>query len=173
MVTPSRQNILAELRSLESGVQQYMANETITLASQTYTGAELLARIQVSLDSATSVQEARGALNDAIAKDRVVRKKEASFLQDLRRIIGLRYSTSSETLQAFAIRPKKQRKPPSTEELLVAAAKLRATRTERRTMGKRQKAAIKGNVTGVVIAPVTEGGTSNGAGSNGGGKTGG
>ncbi len=148
MVTPSRKNILAELQSLESGVQQYMANETITLASQTYTGAELLARIEVSVDSATSVQEARAALNDAIAKDRVVRKNEGLFLQGLRRIVAVRYSTSTETLQAFAIRPKKQRRPSTTEELLTAAAKLRATRTERKTMGKRQKAAIKGDVTG-------------------------
>jgi hypothetical protein len=167
MVTPSRNDVLAELRSLESGVQQYMASDTITIASQTYTGAELLARIQVSLDSATSVQEARGALTDAIAKDRLVRKREASFLQDLRLVIGLRFSNSTETLQAFAIQPKKKRKPPSVQESLAAAAKLRATRAERRTMGKRQKAAIKGNVTGVKITPVTSDGTSNG-----GGKTG-
>ena len=45
MVSPSRQNIVAELRSLESGVQQYMASETLTLASESYTGAEVLAPV--------------------------------------------------------------------------------------------------------------------------------
>jgi hypothetical protein len=36
-------------------------------------------------------------------------------------------------------------------------AKMQATRKERRTLGKKQKKAIKGNVTAVTVTPVVEG----------------
>ena len=82
------------------------------------------------------------------------------------------FAHSSEALAEFGLEPKKKRRPATAEEVLVSAAKLRATRAERRTMGKRQKAAIKGNVTGVVITPVTAPTDGAGGGSNGGGKIG-
>jgi len=44
------------------------------------------------------------------------------------------------------------------------AAKNRATRKKRGTLGKRQKAAIKGNVKGVTITPIVAGAAGSGGG---------
>ena len=169
MVTPTRRDVLAELRSLASGVQKHLTTGPYGIAGQTYTATELLTRVQVSVDSAVRVQEARAALVDALANDSAIHKSEAEFLRSLRNIILGAFSNSSETLAEFALEPKKKRRPLTAEESLEAAAKLRATRAERRTMGKRQRARIKGDVTGVVITPVTT--PAQGAGAKGRGKT--
>lgn len=162
MVTPRRDSVLAELRSLEAGVQKYLGNRTVVLASESYTGAQLLARVGLSLDAATRLQAAKGALADALANDRKIKKSEAAFLLDLKNLLRLNYSDSATTLGAFALEPRKKRPVPTPQEALVAVAKGRATRVERKTMGKRQKAAIKGNVSGVAITPVTTPGTGGG-----------
>jgi hypothetical protein len=41
------------------------------------------------------------------------------------------------------------------EEKAAAAAKAKATREARHTLGKSQKKTVKGNVTGIVVTPVT------------------
>ncbi len=173
MVTPARRDVLTELRSLASGVKKHLTAPRYSVTNRTYTGAQLLKRVQVSVDAALRVQETRAALADALANESAVRKSEADFLRGLRIIILGAFCHSSETLAEFALEPKKKRRRLTAEEAIVAAEKLRSTRKARRTMGKRQRAAIKGNVTGVVIAPVTAGGKDEGGGSNGGGKTGG
>ena len=59
-------------------------------------------------------------------------------------------------LADFAVKPVKIPAPMSNETLLLRAARNQATRKERRTMGKKQRRAIKGDVTGVVITPTTD-----------------
>jgi hypothetical protein len=45
--------------------------------------------------------------------------------------------------------------PLPTDKRVAATAKLRATRTARGTTSKKQKLAIKGDVTGVIVTPIT------------------
>jgi hypothetical protein len=49
----------------------------------------------------------------------------------------------------------KARQPLPTEKRAAATAKLRATRTARGTTSKKQKLAVKGDVTGVTVTPIT------------------
>jgi hypothetical protein len=169
MVTPARRDVLAELRSLASGAQKHMKTGRYTITNRPYTGGQIARRVQVSVDAAVRVQEARAALADALANEMAVKKAEADFLRGLRIVIQGAFCNSSETLAEFALEPRKKRRPLTAEESVLAAAKLRATRAERRTMGKRQRARITGDVTGVVISPATADGTNQG----GEGKTGG
>ena len=164
MVTPARRDVLTELRSLASGVKKHMTKGPYSVTNRRYTATQLAKRVQVSVDAVVRVEEARAALVDALANEAAVRKTEAQFLRGLRIIILGAFCHSSEKLADFALRPKKKRRPLTAEEALVAAAKLRATRKARKTMGKRQRAAIKGNVTGVVIAPATGDGSNKGRG---------
>jgi hypothetical protein len=53
------------------------------------------------------------------------------------------------------VQTRKVRQPLATEKRVVATAKLKATRKARGTTSKKQKLAVKGDVIGVVMTPVT------------------
>jgi hypothetical protein len=155
MVTPKRDNVLVELRALESGVQKNMMRETVTIASVDYTGPKLVERLGQCIDAAARVQAARAALAQALATEETVLEGAHDFLYGLRRTILHAYSNAPTKLNDFGLEPMRVRRPPTNEEAVLRAAKAKATRTKRGTLGKKQKAAIKGNVTGVVITPTT------------------
>jgi len=77
MVTPSRESVLAEIRALKAGIQKNMMADTVTLSSQAYSGAQLAARVELSVQAELDVQTARGALADALTRERQVRANEA------------------------------------------------------------------------------------------------
>jgi hypothetical protein len=154
MATPTRDEVIAELRGLQAGIQKNLATFTFIVASKTYSGAEALAVVETAVASAQAVLDARGTLSDALVADKRCQTLNGATLKAFRSIIGLMY-TDHTTLLEFAIAPKKVRTPLTNDALVLRAAKARATRTKRKTLGKRQRAAIKGEVTGVVITPVT------------------
>lgn len=65
------------------------------------------------------------------------------------------FSKSPDVLADFGLNPKNVRTPLTVEEKTVAAAKRKATRAARHTMGTKQKKGVKGTVTGVVVTPIT------------------
>jgi hypothetical protein len=77
-------------------------------------------------------------------------------IRDLRRFLLASFSTAPQTLAEFGLEPPKARKPRTGAENAAAAAKAEATRKARGTVGSKKKLTIKGNVTGVLVTPVTE-----------------
>ena len=65
------------------------------------------------------------------------------------------FGDSPAVLADFGLTPKKARKPRTTEQLAAANAKSAATRKARGTTSKKQKLAVKGDVTGVLVTPTT------------------
>jgi hypothetical protein len=63
MVTKSRDNALTELRSLLAGLKNNSTSHASTLAGQTCTEAELIARVQVSIDAEAKVQTLKNDLH--------------------------------------------------------------------------------------------------------------
>jgi hypothetical protein len=155
MATPTRDEVLAELRGLQAGIQKNLATFTFIVAGKTYSGPEALAFVETAIASALAVVEAHTQLRDAIDADKLFRSQNGTTLRALRDMIRLMYQDNVTTLAEFAIPPKKPRAPLSTEAMVARAAKARATRVKRKTLGKRQRLAIKGEVTGVDITPVT------------------
>jgi hypothetical protein len=131
----------------------------VMIAGTTYTTAQLQARVQTSLDAETQVLTAETELNDARASCERVRKSERGFLLTLASLMKSQYGDSELPLAELGLRPKKKPGKRTNEQRLVMSAKNRATRQERGTMSKKQKKAIKGNVTGVVITPIVRKGT--------------
>jgi len=154
MATRSQKSVIEELSLLAEALAKHFPNTPFIEESKTYSGPEVIAQVQAILGSAQAVSNARGTLADAIRDDRVMQANNAQFLRHLRSMLRGAYSGNSSTLAEFGLEPVKTRPPPTNDELLLRVAKSLATRKKRRTMGKRQKAAIKGNVTGVVITPV-------------------
>ena len=65
------------------------------------------------------------------------------------------FGNAPETLADFGVPPKKAPKPPTAETKAAAAVKRMATRKARGTCGSQHKKLVKGNVTGVVVTPIT------------------
>jgi hypothetical protein len=157
MATPSRSAVLISLQALARGVKGDLGRPNVTLAGKTYSMAQILARVNNSVDSALAVRAAQAALKEALLHDAALQKREAGFLAGLRALLQAQYAHDRQKLAAYGLAPKKPKPPPSAEQELLRIAKLRATREKRQTRGKRQTAAIRGDVTGVLIEPIVGG----------------
>jgi hypothetical protein len=156
MATPTHHDVITKLTALIDGLTKYIPNESSMFAGQAYTGAELIAQVGVVLAAEMRVVNAQGELKEALLENDKTKASNAPLLNNLTQRLRARYSHDSVTLAEFGIEPVKIAEPMGNDQLLARAAKSKATRKERNTLGKKQKAAIMGTVSGVVIAPVTK-----------------
>jgi hypothetical protein len=156
MATPTEKSIVADLAALAEGLEKNLPTKSFVSASQSYTGAEVIAEVRALHAAASAVLEARDTLTDALRANAKAQTDKAEFLRHLRDVLRAAYSHDQVTLSEFGLAPLRKRGAPTGEELLLRVTKAQATRKERRTMGKRQRAAIKGDVTGVVITPTVK-----------------
>jgi hypothetical protein len=70
------------------------------------------------------------------------------------RLVLAAFASATQTLADFGLTPPRARTPLTAEQLAARAAKARATRIARGTTSKKQKLAVKGDVTGVTVTPV-------------------
>lgn len=109
--------------------------------------ADLLTEIQ----GYASVYKA--AEDAAMAHDKAVQAREATApatvdrLQQIRAALKTALGRRSPDLLTFGITPDQEPAPLTVEQKLARSAKIKATRAARHTMGPKQKAAIKGQVT--------------------------
>jgi hypothetical protein len=132
----------------------FKPNDVFTLPLGEMTRDQLIAFLQTfvtAVDLTTSAHQAwQEALQNEHATELVVRPVRA----DIKSTLVGRFGKHSKTLLKFGFAPAKQAAT-TTKGKSTAVAKRQATRDARGTKGKKQKLAIKGNVTGVVITPVT------------------
>ena len=146
---------LAFLQALIAGLQKHFSGESLTLGNASVSVASL---VQVLTDLVTAMLAANAAqksAKDALAN--VVSKAAAAapVIKGLRKLLGTMFAGSAQALADFGIEPPKARQPMSSDVLAARNAKAAATRKARGTQGPKQKRALKGNVTGVEITPVT------------------
>jgi len=117
--------------------------------------AQITSKLQSIVTLRSDVDAAKAATKAKLAA-------EASQLPALRDLMiafesYLRgaYGSQPDVLADFGLQPKKVRTPATVVAKAAALAKRAATRAARHTMGKVQKQAVKGDVTGVVLTPVT------------------
>jgi len=79
-----------------------------------------------------------------------LRIRMGAFVQFLRAAFG----NQPDVLADFGLRPRKAATPLTVEQKAAAAAKRKATREARNTMGPVKKRTVKGTVTGVTITPI-------------------
>jgi hypothetical protein len=95
------------------------------------------------------------AFKDAGVALRGIETTVGPLMRDFKRFILAAFGSATQTLADFGLQPPKARKPLTSEQRAVRLAKIRATRKARRTTSRKQKLAVKGDVTGVTITPVT------------------
>jgi hypothetical protein len=110
----------------------------------------------------------RKAYRDSIQKRKERTPAVHDFLELLKPVIVGLFGVRSSELVEFGLTPKKSATRLSAEERALANARMRSTRKERHTMGRRQKADVVGDVSTVTI----DGNGQQAAPANGTGKTG-
>ena len=83
------------------------------------------------------------------------RRRWRPLIREYTSFLRATFSSATAQLGDFGLQAPKVRQPLSTEKRAAATAKARATRAARGTTSKKQKLAVKGDVTGVIVTPVT------------------
>jgi hypothetical protein len=155
----------AELSLLIKGVSTSVPDgSSLTVAGQSWTKQALVAELQQGLDLYQKVKDQVQALKET-------RQARSTGLPAIRKLAkGLRHALignfgqGSPMLEQFGIKTV-VRNPLTAEQLSLRAARARATRAARHTLGPRQKQAIRGVVTTTPtvasgpVAPVLPGST--------------
>jgi hypothetical protein len=136
-----------------AGIKKDLQNvSSLPLASSTYTMAALVQLVQSRIDAANTVVNARAQWVDSSAAYETLNTKVTRVVRDLRQYVISVHGPDSPVLADFGFTPPK-RAALTPEELVARAQKAAATRKARGTMGKKQKAKIKGTVD--TTAPAT------------------
>jgi hypothetical protein len=156
MSSPNRTNTQAHDGQIIAGITKNLQNAQTPLAlgGQSFTPASLIALFQSRIDAANQVAAAKAQWVDLGKKYATLNVTADLVARALKQYVMNVYGATSPVLADFGFTAAK-RTPLSVAEQTQAIAKRRATRKARNTLGKKQKAAIKGDVTGVTVTPVT------------------
>jgi hypothetical protein len=139
-------NVLA----LIAGIQKHLGTTSITVDSTTYTSANVVTMLEGRVTASNALVAATAAFHAAVQanQDPVL----TAFILKLTQAIRIMYASSPAVLADFGIAPPKTRVV-TPETKVLAAAKAKATRKARNTMGSVQKKNVKGTVTSVTVTP--------------------
>jgi hypothetical protein len=146
MVTNKRTDKEAADQAMFDGIKENAQSLTfVVVAGKQVPPADILAVLQKRLDSNRHVVTTRLVWQDAVKADRDERAQSQALVNGVRQSLQSAYADSADTLGKYGLKPRKPRVV-STDAKVAAAAKAKATRAARHTMGSKQKAQIKGTV---------------------------
>jgi len=152
----SKQSQVVLAMNLVAGTQKHLVTVTqVTFAGNSYTPAQVVAQIQALITIRQGVNALRAALKTKVDDAKSKTPPMEVFLDDYIDFVRATFAKQADVLADFGLAPKRVPTPRNAEEQAAANAKSKATRQARGTVGKNKKLAIKGNVTGVVVIPVT------------------
>jgi hypothetical protein len=144
-----------QYQALLTGLPKYCPNATFVYEEKNYTTPQVVTLISSVLSATSAVPTAKAAATRAVTTANAKESSDGQVVKGVREIVALMFKNADDVLAALEITPKKSPKSLSVEAKAAAAAKAEATRKARGTTGKKQKAAIVGDVTGVTITPIT------------------
>ncbi len=149
-----RTTLRDQCRLAATGIDKHFSNEpTIPIDGTAMTPVDLKKALQKHVDAADATQAARATWISASSTEASLHDTTVATLASLRSFVVLKFGSKNQSMLAdFGFTPR-TRKVPSAEAKAAAAEKAAATRAARHTMGKRQKAAIKGVVAPAAAAP--------------------
>jgi|SRR5580692_2266596 hypothetical protein len=146
----SKTDITASFQSAINGVTEYLPNRTLNLNGEPVTSKAVVGLFQAQIDAMQASTAAYTAWLQAVAKERAVTTStSAPLLVALRHYVAGVFGIGSDAYLAFGFQPPKPRTASPTAKV-VGAAKMRATRKARNTMGSQQRLKITGTVPSVI-----------------------
>ncbi len=157
MGTTTKAEVSGKNAQIVTGIQKYLLSlASIPLAGTTFTGPDLITLIQSQATQAAKVAAAAAAWHGEVGTEQELGQKLRPVLKGLRQYVINTYGATSPVLADFGYTAA-VRKPLDPTAKVAAAAKAKATRAARHTMGSMQKQAVKGDVTGITVTTVTAG----------------
>ncbi len=142
---------IALAQHMLAGVKKHYANvSAMTFGSATFTAAEVEASLQAFIDLRAEVEAAKTLTKAKLMAEQAQGPALRGRIVALMAFVRAAYSNSPDVLADFGLKPRKVAAPATIEEQAEAAAKRRATRAARHTMGKRQKEKVKGTIETIV-----------------------
>jgi len=141
---------------LAAGTQKHFATAaSLMFASGSFTPAQIVAQLQQLVTLRTDADNAKATLQAKLAADTVQAPALLTFQRAFVQYVRATFSKSPDILADFGLKAKKAKTPLTVEQKAASVAKNAATRSARGTKGAKQKLAITGDVTSVVVTPVT------------------
>lgn len=142
-------------QSLIDGLNEHaQALATVMIGGKAYKPSDLTPVLQARITASKAVAPAKSAWLEALAAYRNELATTKPLIDGLRQALLVAFAGSPATLADFGLTPRKVAVISPTTRV-EAAAKAKATREARGTKGSVQKKAVKGNVSGVTVTPVT------------------
>lgn len=145
----------ALVATLIAGTQKHSSSPTLLLEGQPYTPQALVEALQTLADVFAKADAAKATWHGTLEQVSQVQEAIGPLVAAYRNYLLLAYRNAPGMLADYGLAPRKKRTPLTTEQQAAAIAKRASTRNARHTMGPKRKAGIKGDVTGVVVTPVT------------------
>jgi hypothetical protein len=149
-------NVASLAEKLAAGVQKHLSTlAQVIIGSGTFTPVQVAAQLLAFAKLRNDVDAAKAALKAKLVDEKAQGPALRAFFYAVLLFVRAAFGNSPDILADFGLAPKKGRTPQTVEQKAAAAAKRAATRKARGTAGSRKRKAIKGDVTGVEITPVT------------------
>ena len=133
-------------QTLADGLSKHAATiMSIMVGGASVATKDIVTALQARIATAKAATSARATWQAAVQADRDERAKTKTLVSVTKQMLLGSFAGQVDTLADFGLTPRKPRVV-SPEALVAAAAKAKATRAARHTMGKKQKAEIKGTV---------------------------
>ena len=146
--------------SVIAALAKLAPDASLPVAGKLVASKDLQAQLQGHVDTINALNDARAKVSQLVARDQSQRAGIAPVLTGIRNYAAGLYGELSPEFASFGFKARRAA-PRTAQSRADAAAKLRATRAARHTMGKRQRAAIHGapdsppNSPAIAVAPVS------------------
>jgi hypothetical protein len=152
--TKTKGTVVALATKLIAGTSKHLGNGAqVTFAGGSYTATEITSKLQKLVTLRNNVEAAKASTRVKLAAEAADMPALRTFMGALVTYVKAVYGSAPDVLADFGVFPK-ARAPMTVEAKTAAAAKRRATRVARNTLGSKQKKDIKGDVTGITVTPV-------------------
>jgi hypothetical protein len=152
----NKSSVAALAGKLIAGTGKHLAGTTqVMLVGGSYTPAEVTTKLQRIVTLRSDVDAAKAAAKTKLAAEKADMPALRIFRDAYVAYVKAAFGNAPDALADFGLTPKKARTPATSEQKAAAAAKRKATRAARGTMGSKQKRNVKGNVVGITVTPVT------------------
>ncbi len=150
--TPKKVGFVVHVENLLSGLTSDSAPDvnSLVVAGTSYSKAQVLAKLKAMLAAYSAVSNARQAFLAASSARKAQQPAASAFVTNLRSVLKQLLAQNPATLASMGIevKPRAKRSPASNA---IAAAKAKATRQARGTLGKKQRAQQEAQASVVVV----------------------
>jgi hypothetical protein len=147
--------VVALATQLIAGTNKHFANTAqVMFAGGSFTPAQITAKLQSLVNLRDDVDAAKATTKAKLAAEKTDTPALHTFMGAFVTFVKATFGGQPDVLADFGVHPK-VRAPLTVEAKAAAAAKRKATRAARHTMGSKQKKGVKGAVTGIVVTPLT------------------